>query len=125
MPRAIAAARGRDADRLIGIIGIDKLSGQAVAAFEVAYSTSICSGIVRMLDLAMGGSEAPPGGRFLLAPDGREKDVRAQLIRPAFGSIGHLNLCYIPDNELRENREAIARFRTGMKAIKAQSRTLI
>ena len=124
MPRAIAAARGRDADRLIGIIGIDKLSGQAVAAFEVAHSTSICSGIVRMLDLAMGGTAVPPEGLFLVAPDGREKDVRAQLVRPAFGSIGHLNLRYFPYSELRNHREAIARFGTGIKAIHTLSKAL-
>ncbi len=96
-----------------------------IATFELEHSTSIYSGITRMLDLAMGDSEAPPEGLFLVAPDGRERDVRAQLIRPAFGSIGHLNLRYIPYSELRENREAIARFGTGMKAIHALSRALI
>ena len=125
LPPAMAQARGSDAVRLIDIIWIDKISGQAVAAFEVEHSTSIYSGIVRMLDLAMGGSEAPPEGLFLVAPDGREKDVRAQLLRPAFGSIGHLNVRYIPYSELRENREAIARFGSGMKAIHALSKTLV
>ena len=124
LPPAMAAARGSDAVRLIDIIWIDRSGGQAVAAFEVEHSTSIYSGIVRMLDLAMGGSEAPPDGLFLVAPDGREKDVRAQLIRPAFGSIGHLNLRYIPYSELRAHRETIARFGTGMKAIHALSKAL-
>lgn len=62
LPPAMAAARGMEAVRLIDIIWIGKASGQAVAAFEVEHSTSIYSGIVRMLDLAMGGSEAPPEG---------------------------------------------------------------
>lgn len=124
LPPAMAAASGVEAVRLIDIIWIDKANGQAVAAFEVEHSTSIYSGIVRMLDLAMGGSEAPPEGLFLVAPDDREKDVRAQLIRPAFGSIGHLNLRYIPYSELGQHREAIARFGTGMKAIHALSKSL-
>ncbi len=124
LPPVMAQARGGDAVRLIDIIWLDKSTGQAVAAFEVEHSTSIYSGIVRMLDLALGGSEAPPEGLFLVAPDGREKDVRAQLIRPAFGSIGHLNLRYIPYSELRQHRETIARFGTGMKAIHALSRAL-
>lgn len=124
LPPAIAAAQGSETVRLIDIIWIDRASGQAVAAFEVEHSTSIYSGIVRMLDLAMGGSEAPPEGLFLVAPDGREKDVRAQLLRPAFGSIGHLNLRYISYSELRANREAIARFGTGTKAIHALSKSL-
>lgn len=120
----MAMARGSDAVRLIDIIWIDKSAGQAVAAFEVEHSTSIYSGIVRMLDLALGGCEVPPEGLFLVAPDGRERDVRAQLMRPAFGSIGHLNLGYIPYSELRQHRETIARFGTGMKAIHALSRAL-
>ena len=89
------------------------------------HIASFNSGNVRVLDLAMGGSEAPPEGLFLVAPDGREKDVRAQLIRPAFDSIGHLNLRYIPYSELRENREAIGRFGTGMKAIHALSKARV
>ena len=124
LPPAMAAARGSEAVRLIDIIWIDTAGGQAIAAFEVEHSTSIYSGIVRMLDLAMGGTAAPPEGLFLVAPDGREKDVRAQLVRPAFGSIGHLNLRYIPYSELRNHREAIARFGTGMKAIHTLSKAL-
>ncbi len=124
LPPAITSAPGIESVRLIDIIWIDKSDGQAVAAFEVEHSTSIYSGIVRMLDLAMGGSEAPPEGLFLVAPDGREKDVRAQLIRPAFGSIGHLNVRYIPYSELRDHRVSIARFGSGMKAIHALSKAL-
>lgn len=124
LPPAITSAPGIESVRLIDIIWIDKSGGQAVAAFEVEHSTSIYSGIVRMLDLAMGGSEAPPEGLFLVAPDGREKDVRAQLIRPAFGSIGHLNVRYIPYSELRDHRVSIARFGSGMKAIHALSKAL-
>lgn len=124
LPPAITSAPGIESVRLIDIIWIDKSGGQAVAAFEVEHSTSIYSGIVRMLDLAMGGSEAPPEGLFLVAPDGREKDVRAQLIRPAFGSIGHLNVRCIPYSELRDHRVSIARFGSGMKAIHALSKAL-
>ena len=89
------------------------------------HSASIYSGIVLLLGLAMGGSEAPPQGCFWSPRMSGERDVRAQLIRPAFSSIGHLNLRYIPYRELRENREAIARFGTGMKAIHALSRALV
>ena len=77
LPPEMAAAPGIEAVRLIDIIWIDKASGKAIAAFEVEHSTSIYSRIVRMPDLAMGGSDAPPEGLFLVAPDGREKDVRA------------------------------------------------
>jgi hypothetical protein len=39
---------------LIDVLWVSKESGKIVAAFEVEHSTSIYSGIVRMLDLALG-----------------------------------------------------------------------
>ena len=90
------------------------------AAFEVEHSTSICSGIVRMLDLALRGSDLhATAGLFLVAPDAREADVRAQLQRPAFSRVADLDTSYLPDGELEKNREAIHRFGSELKAIKA------
>ena len=68
------------------MIWFDRRSGHAVAAFEVEHTTSIYSGIVRMLDLASGGAQAVRG-LYLVAPDAREEDVRKQLARPAFRRI--------------------------------------
>jgi hypothetical protein len=59
-------------------------TGEVAAAFEVEHTTSIYSGIVRMLDLALSGDSAAAHGMFLVAPDAREDDVRAQIRRPAF-----------------------------------------
>ena len=88
------------------------------------HSAAIYFGIVLMLGLAMGGSGAPREGCFWSPRMSGERDVRAQLIRPAFSSIGHLNLRYVPCSELCKNREAIALFGTGMKAIHSLSRAL-
>ncbi len=46
------------------------------AAFEVEHTTFIYSGIVRMLDLALSRDLHARGGLFLVAPDGREEEVR-------------------------------------------------
>lgn len=124
LPAAMAGAPGADSVRLIDIIWIDRHVHQAVAAFEVEHTTSIYSGIVRMLDLALGGSAHAPEGLYLVAPDSREKDVRAQLARPAFGSVASMNVRYIPYGELKSNREAVARFGSGMKAVQALSKAL-
>ena len=122
LPAAIANAPGSDAVRLIDVLW---LQGNAVAAaFEVEHSTSIYSGIVRLLDLALGGASSLADSLFLVAPDDREAQVRAQLMRPAFLGVASLNVRYLPYGELERHREQIARFGEGVKAIRAVSRVL-
>lgn len=124
LPAAITSAPGADSIRLIDVLWLSK-DGPVIAAFEVEHSTSIYSGIVRMLDLALSGGDLhAAAGLYLVAPDAREADVRSQLRRPAFSRVADLDLCYLPYSELERNREAIARFGSGLKAIKAIARTL-
>ncbi len=122
LPPAIAAEDGADAIRLVDVLWLrDKA---IVAAFEVEHTTSIYSGIVRLLDLALG---APPDATrelFLVAPDAREDEVRAQIQRPAFRRVADLRVRYLPYGELERNREAMARFGQGLKAVEAVSRAL-
>lgn len=119
-----ASAPGADAIRLIDVLWLDKASGRIVAAYEVEHTTSIYSGIVRMLDLALGTDAHALEGLFLVAPDGREEDVRAQLQRPAFSRVADLKVRYLPYGELKANREAITKFGQGMKPIQTISRVL-
>jgi hypothetical protein len=78
-----------------------------------------------VLDLALSGADIENVAElFLVAPDTREKDVRAQLARPAFSRIADLKIAYLPYTELASHREQIARFGSGMKAIRAISRPL-
>lgn len=116
---------GLEAIRLIDVLWLDKSSGRIVAAYEVEHTTSIYSGIVRMLDLALGDDAHALEGLFLVAPDGREDEVRAQLARPAFSRIADLKVRYLPYGELKSNREAIARFGHGMKPIHSITRELV
>jgi hypothetical protein len=53
--------------RLIDVLWLDRSTGHIVAAYEVEHSTSIYSGIVRMLDLALGGQVHALEGLFLVA----------------------------------------------------------
>jgi len=121
LPAAIEESAGADAVRLIDVLWLDG-EGVVVGAFEVEHSTSIHSGIVRLLDLALGTTLAR--GLFLVAPDGREGEVAAQLRRPAFSRVADLGIRYLPYGELERNRDAIARFGTGMKGLHAISRSL-
>ena len=124
LPPALARSPGVETVRLIDVLWLDRESDQAVAAFEVEHTTSIHSGIMRMLDLASTQGERLPG-LFLVAPDDREEDVRRQLSRPAFSRISALRVRYLPYGELARNRQAMARFGEGLKAIEVVARTLV
>jgi len=124
LPAHLEALPSIDMIRLIDVLWLDG-NGQLVAAFEVEHSTSIYSGIVRMLDLALGAPEHMGNHYYLVAPDSREQDVRLQFSRPAFSRVQELKLRYLPYGELREHRHAIARFGSGLKGMEAISRLLV
>jgi type II restriction enzyme len=119
-----SVAGGGDAVALIDVIWFNA-DGIPTAAFEVEHTTSIYSGIVRLLDLAQGSDVGSAVPLFLVAPDNREKEVREQLDRPAFRtSATALHLRYLPYGELEKHRESIARFGSGLKPIQAIARDL-
>jgi type II restriction enzyme len=125
LPATLMAAPGADMVRLIDVLWLNADADRVAAAFEVEHSTSIYSGVVRMLDLALGHADPhAEGGLFLVAPDKREAEVRAQLARPAFARIADLRIGWLPYGELARHREAIARFGEGLKAIRAIARPL-
>ena len=125
LPSTIAASPEADAVRLIDVLWLDGRAQTVVAAFEVEHTTSIYSGIVRLLDLALGGGAEREAGHFyLVAPDSREGEVREQLARPAFSRVRDLCVRYLPYGELERHREAIARFGSGMRGIEAIARKL-
>nr|WP_274704803.1 type II restriction endonuclease [Deinococcus geothermalis] len=124
LPAALTGTPGADAVRLIDVLWLERPSGRVVAAFEVEHTTSIYSGIVRMLDLALGAPEQAVEGLYLVAPDGREAEVREQLNRPAFSRVQDLGVRYLPYGELEKHRDAMARFGQGLKAVEAVARRL-
>lgn len=131
LPVSVEASTGAEAIRLIDVLWLERAGsngsavGRVTAAFEVEHTTSIYSGIVRMLDLALGVPDHAGVKLFLVAPDAREDDVRQQLARPAFRRVVDLSVRFLPYGELEKNRESMARFGTGLKAIEAVSRVLV
>lgn len=115
LPEGITA--GMDSVRLIDVVWITPGSHEVAAAFEVEHSTSIYSGIVRMLDLALGTQVGEKSTLFLVAPDNRRGEVEQQLCRPAFSRVAELNIRYLPYSGLKEHRSAIARFGSGTKPL--------
>jgi type II restriction enzyme len=124
LPAAIENAPGADAVRLIDVLWLERGSGRVAGAFEVEHTTSIYSGIVRLLDLALGPAEESAQGLFLVAPDDREDEVRAQLARPAFSRVADLRVRFLAYGELEHHRDAIARFGQGMRPIEALAKVL-
>ena len=124
LPAAVERAPAADAVRLIDVLWFERGDGRVAGAFEVEHTTSIYSGIVRLLDLALGAGDQTARGLFLVAPDDREADVRDQLRRPAFSRVADLHVRYLPYSELAKHRETMARFGHGMKAVEAIARTL-
>ena len=100
----------KDTVSLIDVIWLKPDSGEIVCAFEVEKSTSIYSGILRLEDLA----RSLPGRDchlYLVAPNNREKEVLAQLARPAFrNNLLNVSLAWIPFSELETHCEALGRF---------------
>jgi len=122
LPMALHA--GAESARLIDVVWIDRQAQRAAAAFEVEHSTSIYSGIVRMLDLALGTQLGTDCTMFLVAPDERREEVGQQLRRPAFSRVSELGIRYLPYGELRSHRSAIERFGAGLKPLLEISATL-
>jgi type II restriction enzyme len=93
---------------LIDVIWIDQRNSQIACAFEIEKSTSIYSGMLRLLDLA-----SSLGDRkydfFLVAPDGREKEIVAQFQRPSFRDLGSVSFQYLLFSDISCNCEAMGR----------------
>jgi type II restriction enzyme len=122
LPPLLERSPFADSVRLIDVLWLEPGEGCVAAAFEVEHTTSIYSGIMRLLDLALGAPSQALAALFLVAPAEREADVRAQLCRPAFSRIASLQVRYLPYDALAQHREAIARFGTGLKGIDAIAR---
>lgn len=123
LPRELAAGPAGEAISLIDVLWLEP-EGKVAAAFEVEHTTSIYSGIVRMLDLALSGDPAAAHGRYLVAPDAREGEVRTQSRRPAFSRVVDLKVRYFAYGDLQANREAIMRFGKGLGPIESLARDL-
>lgn len=95
---------------LIDVIWLKPGTSEIVSAFEIEKSTSIYSGILRMEDLARSIPECTCHF-YLVAPNRREKEVIAQLNRPAFrNDLADISLDFIPFDNLRDHCDALCKF---------------
>lgn len=108
---------GLESVRLIDVVWLDAVTSRVAAAFEVEHTTSIYSGIVRMLDLALGTPVAEKCALFLVAPDNRCAKVAEQLQRPAFSRVSELGIRYLPYSQLEQNHASMSRFGSSIKPL--------
>lgn len=110
LPDLGLAREVRDTVELIDVLWLDSGHSRFACAFEVEQSTSIYSGILRMKDLALSLTDCD-GHFYLVAPEAREREVMAQMARPAPHSPGQdFQLGCLPSGELRAQCEAMCRF---------------
>ena len=94
---------------LIDVLWLNKESEKIDCAFEIEKTTSIYSGILRLMDLSTS-LHATQCNLFLVAPDSREKEIIAQLRRPTFKRMNCIKLRYIIFSDLYENCKGICKF---------------
>lgn len=95
---------------LIDVLWFAKGRPELACAFEVEQSTSIYSGILRMKDLAFSVPDQQ-AHFYLVAPESREQEVVAQMLRPALqGGSNAFRLGYLPSGELKAQCDALCRF---------------
>lgn len=122
LPDIGASTEVMDTVGLIDVLWLNKISGDIVAAFEIEKSTSIYSGILRMKDLARS-MPSQACHCYLVAPEQREREVMAQMSRPAFRDDGSTSaLGYLPFNELRQHCDSLCRFGEDREVLKKLAR---
>lgn len=102
---------------LIDVLWLDPATSEIVAGFEVEKSTSIYSGILRLYDLAVT-VPACQDHLYLVAPEKREKEILAQLLRPSLAAAGIPRPAYILFQDLSCNCDQMARFGSGASTLK-------
>lgn len=98
---------------LIDVLWLDPAGRRVVCGFEVEKSTSIYSGILRLLDLSASAAAAPDQ-LYLVAPDAREREIHAQLARPTFAGA---DLHYIVFSDLAQHCDGLCKFGQDHRAV--------
>ncbi|MDC3417016.1 hypothetical protein [Aquibacillus salsiterrae] len=96
-----------DTVSLIDVLWLDE-GNNIVSGFEVEKSTSIYSGILRLNDLSL--SIGQDVDFYLVAPEKREKEIKAQLLRPSFKTLDSLSISYILFADLRCDCDSMCKF---------------
>lgn len=112
-----------DTVSLIDVLWLSQ-NDQIVSGFEVEKSTSIYSGILRLYDLSL--SVEQTCRLFLVAPNKREKEIKAQLMRPSFIKEQSLKsaMSYLLFSDLQCDCDAMCKFGTDIRILDPIARSV-
>ncbi|MBY0029788.1 hypothetical protein ACQKJG_23320 [Priestia megaterium] len=111
-----------DTVSLIDVLWINE-NHQIVCGFEVEKSTSIYSGILRLHDLCLS-IATEPSSFYLVAPEKREKEIKAQLLRPSFRNLESFELSYLLFKDLRCDCDAMCKFGDDLTVLEKISKSV-
>ena len=107
----------------IDVLWFKKGTNDIECAFEVEKTTSIYSGLLRLKDLIYSLSD-DEYHVFVLVPDEREREMLAQLKRPAFGDLRDKNVSYILFDDLCCHADSICKLGDDYRILKKICRDL-
>ncbi|MET1249495.1 hypothetical protein ABWW58_11975 [Sporolactobacillus sp. STCC-11] len=112
-----------DTVSLIDVLWLNQ-NDQIVSGFEVEKSTPIYSGILRLYDLSLSVDQACR--LFLVAPNKREKEIKAQLMRPSFAKEQSLKsvMSYLLFSDLQCDCDAMCKFGTDISILDPIARSV-
>jgi type II restriction enzyme len=105
-----------DTIALIDVLWLGQ-NDKVIAGFEVEKSTSIYSGILRLTDLSLS-IQNQECHFYLVAPEKREKEIKAQLLRPSIRSMDSHDISYLLFHDLRCDCEAMCKFGNDLTVLK-------
>jgi type II restriction enzyme len=111
-----------DTIALIDVLWLNQ-NDEVIAGFEVEKSTSIYSGILRLTDLSLS-IQNQECHFYLVAPEKREKEIKAQLLRPSIRSIDSQDISYLLFNDLRCDYDAMCKFGDDLSVLKKIAKTV-
>ncbi len=118
LPPLAIGKRTEDTIKHIDVLWLSS-DNQIDAAFEIEYSTSIYSGLLRMVDLVT----LSPNlniNLYIVVPESRVKQVKKELSRPAFNNKSlelHQKCRWIVIEELVQELEGMMKYGSGAKTI--------
>lgn len=112
-----------DTITLIDVLWLDAKTNNIIGGFEVEKSTSIYSGILRLTDLSLTIKDGKCSF-YLVAPEKREKEIKAQLLRPSIRSMESDEFRYILFNDIRCDCDAMCKFGKDVSVLSKISKTV-